>query len=318
MSLVEHNTNGGEELSPLPRAGVEWDSFPTHLFMTGNARFWDPSAIDFSADAVDWREIDDGRRRAATYLIAQFCAGEEAVTRHIQPFLRSAVAGRRLGDEMYLSQVAFEKSKHAEVFALWSDAVGLSDDLTPYVEANPFYRQIFGDELPTALAALDDDPSPVNEIRALVTYHQVVVGSLALTGHHMVQRICSTHGILPGLRRVIRFVNADERRHVAWSSYTCRRLIADDDALWDVALTRLGELTPLALGMINWVDEQFETPPFGLDNAQFIAHAADRASRRLDAIAAARGRPVAEIDVDDSPEALEDTFGNEDDAALGA
>ncbi|NED64023.1 R2-like ligand-binding oxidase, partial [Streptomyces sp. SID10244] len=73
----------------------------------------------------------------------------------------------------------------------------------------------------------------------------------------------------------------------------------------------------LALGMINWVNEQFEVQPFGLDNSEFIAYAADRGQRRLSAIESARGRPVAEIDLDYSPETLEEQFGEEDLSSIG-
>jgi ribonucleoside-diphosphate reductase beta chain len=75
-------------------------------------------------------------------------------------------------------------------------------------------------------------------------------------------------------------------------------------------------LLPHALGMIQWVNEQFDEPPFGIDNQEFVDYAADRAQRRLGAIESARGRPVAEIDLDYSPETLEDRFGEEDEAAF--
>ena len=85
---------------------------------------------------------------------------------------------------------------------------------------------------------------------------------------------------------------------------------------WDVVQERMAELMPLALGMIDWVNKQFEVQPYGLDDQEFIAYAADRAQRRLGAIESARGRPVEEIDLDYSPEALEEKFGEEDAKAM--
>lgn len=78
----------------------------------------------------------------------------------------------------------------------------------------------------------------------------------------------------------------------------------------------MAELMPMALGMIDWVNKQFEVQPYGLDDQEFIAYAADRAQRRLGAIESARGRPVEEIDLDYSPEALEEKFGEEDAKAM--
>ncbi|ATQ30131.1 ribonucleotide-diphosphate reductase subunit beta [Rhodococcus ruber Chol-4] len=300
----------------LRAGGLHWDAFPLRLFAKGNAKFWDPLDLDFSRDAADWNELNSEQHRSATYLVAQFVAGEEAVTQDIQPFLRAMAAEGRLGDEMYLTQFCFEEAKHTQVFRLWMDAVGLTADLHPYVADNPYYRQLFYEELPHSLRVLETDPSPASQVRASVTYNHVIEGSLALTGYYAWQKVCTKRGILPGMQELVRRIGDDERRHMAWGTFTCRRHVAADDSNWDVVQQRMGELLPLALGMIQWVNDQFEEQPFGLDPDEFVSYAADRAQRRLGAIESARGRPVEEIDLDYSPEVLEDKFGAEDAAVL--
>lgn len=317
MTLAEHKAQGREDFASLRSGGLNWDSFPLRLFVKGNARFWDPAAIDFGRDGQDWNEITDEQRRSTTYLVSQFIAGEEAVTQDIQPFMNAMAAEGRFGDEMYLTQFCFEEAKHTQVFRMWMDSVGLTGDLQAFVAENPYYRQLFYEELPASLHALDDDPSPRNQVRASVTYNHVIEGSLALTGYHAWQTVCTRYDIFPGMQKLIRFIGNDERRHMAWGTFTCRRHVAADDTMWQVVTERMEQLMPLALGMINWVNEQFDEQPFGLDNNEFIAYAADRAQRRLSAIESARGRSVAEIDVDYSPETLEDQFGEEDLNALG-
>ncbi|MGC7098025.1 R2-like ligand-binding oxidase [Amycolatopsis lurida] len=299
--------------SSLRRGGLNWDSFPLRLFVKGNAKFWNPADIDFGQDAADWRTLTDDERRSATYLCAQFIAGEEAVTEDIQPFMKAMAATGRFGDEMYLSQFCFEEAKHTEVFRRWMDAVGLTEDLHPYVAENPHYRKLFYEELPSSLSVLAEDPSPVNQVRASVTYNHVVEGSLALTGYYAWQKVCTTRNILPGMQELVRRIGDDERRHMAWGTFTCRRHVAADDSMWEVVQQRMGELLPHALGMIQWVNEQFEEPrPFDNDPQEFIEYAADRAQRRLGAIESARGTPVEQIDLDYTPEILEETFGEED------
>lgn len=300
----------------LRAGGLHWDAFPLRLFAKGNAKFWDPLDLDFSRDAADWNELNSEQHRSATYLVAQFVAGEEAVTQDIQPFLRAMAAEGRLGDEMYLTQFCFEEAKHTQVFRLWMDAVGLTADLHPYVADNPYYRQLFYEELPHSLRVLETDPSPASQVRASVTYNHVIEGSLALTGYYAWQKVCTKRGILPGMQELVRRIGDDERRHMAWGTFTCRRHVAADDSNWDVVQQRMGELLPLALGMIQWVNDQFEEQPFGLDPDEFVSYAADRAQRRLGAIESARGRSVEEIDLDYSPEVLEDKFGAEDAAVL--
>ncbi|EGD54834.1 ribonucleotide-diphosphate reductase subunit beta [Gordonia neofelifaecis NRRL B-59395] len=296
---------------------MNWQSFPLRLFTKGNAKTWDPASIDFSQDALDWAGLTDDQRRSATYLVSQFVAGEEAVTEDIRPFMNAMSAEDRFGDEMYLAQFCLDEAKHAQGFRLWMDAVGLTEDLHPYVAENPFYRELFYEQLPQALRILNTDPSPVNQVRASVTYNHVIEGSLALTGYYAWRRICVESEILPGMQQLIGSIAEDETRHMAWGTFTCRRHVAADDSLWQVVTDRFGELVPLAMGMIKWVDGQFDEAPFGIDNDVFLTYAADRAQRRLHAIESARGRPVEEIDVDYSPVTLEEHFNAEDEASLG-
>ncbi|MEU6645281.1 R2-like ligand-binding oxidase [Saccharomonospora sp. NPDC046836] len=296
----------------LRRGGLNWESFPLRLFAKGNRKFWDPADIDLSADRTHWESLEDELRRAATYLCAQFVAGEEAVTEDIQPFLKAMAAEGRLGDEMYLTQFCFEEAKHTAIFRHWMDAVGLTGDLHPYVADNPHYRTLFYEELPQSLHALEQNPSPANQIRASVTYNHVIEGSLALTGYYAWQKVCTSRNILPGMQELVRRIGDDERRHMAWGTFTCRRHVAADDSLWEVVQQRMAELLPHALDMIQWVDAQFDEMPFGIANEEFVQYAADRAQRRLGAIESARGADIAAIDVDYSPEQLEETFGAED------
>jgi ribonucleoside-diphosphate reductase beta chain len=299
--------------------GLNWSSLPLKLFAGGNAKFWNPADIDFSRDRADWEALTEREREYATRLCAEFIAGEEAVTKDIQPFLAAMRAEGRLGDEMYLTQFAFEEAKHTQVFRMWLDAVGVTDDLHSYLEEVPAYVQIFCDELPAALEALTSDPSPAAQVRASVVYNHVVEGMLALTGYYAWHRICVDRGILPGMQQLVRRIGDDERRHMAWGTFTCRRHVAADDANWAVFETRMNELIPVALRL---TEEGFalygDDIPFGLQEAEFLQYSSDKGMRRFGTISSARGRPLAEIDVDYSPLQLEDTFADEDERVLAA
>src|SRR6202020_13429 len=296
----------------LVAGGLNWDSLPLKLFAGGNAKFWDPSDIDFSRDRADWERLTDTERHYATRLCAEFIAGEEAVTEDIQPFMAAMRAEGRLGDEMYLTQVAFEEAKHVQVFRMWLDAVGITDDLHEYLEDVPTYRTIFYEELPDCLNALRVDPSPAAQVRASVTYNHMVEGMLALTGYFGWHKICVERGILPGMQELVRRIGDDERRHMAWGTFTCRRHVAADDANWGVLESRMTELMPLALDATAQSFALFDVPPFGLVQDEMTQYAADKGMRRFGTISSARGRPLGEIDLDYSPVQLEDTFAAED------
>jgi ribonucleoside-diphosphate reductase beta chain len=303
----------------LRKGGLNWDSLPLRLFVKGNAKFWNPADFDFSQDAEDFAAMNDDEKRLTLILAAQFMAGEESVTQDIHPFMSAMAAEGRLGDEMFLTQFAFEEAKHAEAFRLWFDAIGVQDDLHEFVNVSPEYRTIFYQELPESLHLLHQDPSPRAQIRASVTYNHVVEGTLALTGYYAWAKICNVHGILPGMRQIIKHIGDDERRHMAWGTFTCRRHVAADNQNWAVVDERMGELFQPALGLVVGSLEVFGgRPPFGLDIDDVTDYAADKAGRRLDSIASAVGRAVEEIDLDYSPIELEDQFAAEDTAHMTA
>ncbi len=303
----------------LAAGGLNWNSLPLKLFAGGNAKFWDPADIDFTRDRADWELLSDRERDYATRLCAQFIAGEEAVTKDIQPFMAAMRAEGRLGDEMYLTQFAFEEAKHTQVFRLWLDAVGIAGDLHSYLDELPAYRQMFNEELPESLNALATDPSPSAQVRASVTYNHIVEGMLALTGYYAWHKICLERGILPGMQELIRRIGDDERRHMAWGTFTCRRHVAAEDANWTVFENRMNELIPLALQLTQDGFALYGEPmPFDLSVDEFLQYSADKGMRRFGTIGSARGRPIEEIDLDYSPLQLEDTFADEDERALAA
>lgn len=302
----------------MVQGGLNWDSLPLKLFAGGNAKFWNPADIDFSRDRADWERLTDDERSYATRLCAEFIAGEESVTQDIQPFVAAMRAEGRLGDEMYLTQFAFEEAKHVQVFRMWLDAVGVTDDLHHFLDDVPSYRTIFYEELPDCLNALTIDPSPAAQVRASVTYNHMVEGMLALTGYFGWHKICVERGILPGMQELVRRIGDDERRHMAWGTFTCRRHVAADDANWGVFETRMNELMPLGLRLIEEGFALYDPMPFDLSVDEFMAYASDKGMRRFGTIASARGRPLAEIDLDYTPVQLEDTFADEDARALAA
>jgi ribonucleoside-diphosphate reductase beta chain len=185
---IAHGKRTG--FASLGEGGLDLDSFPMRLFAKGNARHWDPTGIDLRQDARDVASLDERERWWTMMLAAQFMAGEESVTQDLQPFVAAMAAEGRLADELYLTQFVFEEARHTVAFRRWFDAVGVREDLHPYLEDNAAYRQIFADELPASLHALADDPSPRNQVRASVTYNHIVEGTLALTGYHVWAKIC--------------------------------------------------------------------------------------------------------------------------------
>ncbi|QJY46438.1 R2-like ligand-binding oxidase [Pseudonocardia broussonetiae] len=316
---IEHGKRTG--FATLGTGGLNFDSFPMRLFSKGNAKHWNPADIDFTQDARDVAAMTDAERDMTVSLAAQFMAGEESVTQDLQPFVAAMAAEGRLADEMYLTQFVFEEAKHTEGFRRWFDAVGMTGDLHGHIEDNEHYMQIFTDELPNSLYALALDPSPRNQVRASVTYNHIVEGTLALTGYFAWSKVCQSRGIMPGMQQLIKHIGDDERRHMAWGTFTCRRHVAADDSLWDAVDERMQELLVPAMGVVTGTFERYEEgepTPFDVDMNEMAEYAMDKIGRRLGAIESARGADLRVIDVDAAPEALEERFHAEDQAELAA
>jgi len=312
---IEHGKRTG--YASLGAGGLNRESLPMRLFLKGNAKHWNPADIDLSQDARDFAAMTDRERQYATVLAAQFLAGEESVTQDLQPFVAAMAAEGRFADEMYLTQFVYEEAKHALAFRLWFDAVGVFSDLHQCVEANEPLSQIFTRELPDSLYALAQDPGPASQIRASVTYNHVVEGCLALTGYYGWNKVCNSRGILPGMQKIIKHIGDDERRHMAWGTFTCRRHVAADDNNWQVVQDRMGELMGLAVDSVQVDPFNFDADsPFGIDPAEMGAYAADKLTRRLGAIESARGADLRLIDRDAFPETLEEQFHAEDQLTL--
>ena len=318
MAQTRTDTPRRTGFKALNAGGLNFSSLPMRLFQKGNRLFWNPADMNFDRDAEDWASMTTEEREGAAILASSFIAGEESVTQDIQPFMRAMAAEGRLEDEMYLTQFAFEEAKHVEVFRRWLDAVGETGDLHARVADNPGYRQIFYDVLPEALTALETDASPAAQVRAAVVYNQVVEGVLAITGYHVWRRAIESRSILPGMQETVTLIGRDERRHMAWGTFTCRRHIAADDANWGVVQKTLDELMAPAMAIIEHNFGSFEARgmvfPFGIKQDELMSFAMTQFSRRLEVIEAAKQRTVAEVEGSTVEEDLEDEL---EDADLG-
>ncbi len=278
-----HNITHGQRTgyASLERGGLNFEAMPMRLFAKGNGKQWNPADFDYSKDAADFAAMSDAEKHLTCTLAAEFLAGEESVAQDIQPFMAAMAAEGRAGDEIYLTQFCYEEAKHAESFRRWFDAVGVTEDLHPYIEGSEAYRQVFAGYLPDSMYALAADPSPANQVRASVTYNHIVEGTLALTGYHGWNKVCASRGILPGMQQIVKHIGDDERRHMAWGTFTCRRHVAADDANWAVFEERMDELLMPALTVVADTFAGFgDEVPFGIDPDEMTEYASDKLNRR--------------------------------------
>jgi ribonucleoside-diphosphate reductase beta chain len=226
----------------------------------------------------------EDQRDAILQTTSLFVAGEEAVTLELLPLVLAVAREGRLEEELYLTTFLWEEGKHTQFFRRWLDEVADSPtDLVHY--HGDSYRALFEDELPRSMNALLADASPAAQVRASVTYNLIVEGVLAETGYHSYFEALEARSLLPGLCEGLRLIKQDESRHIAYGVHLLTRLVEADPSLWEVVETRMNELLPLALGI---VDEGFarygDVSPFGLVKDDIAAFASKQFALRIERI----------------------------------
>lgn len=284
MSFEEYKH---EDFKSIRSGGLNWSLFPMKLYQLGKKLFWDPANIDLSKDAEDWKKLNDLEKMFIINVGSKFAAGEEAVALDLHPLIVTLVKEGRVEEVMYLEQFVYEESKHVEAFRRFFDIVNVMEDLSAYTkDLSPNYKKIFYEELPKAMWNLSRDPSPENQVRAVVTYNLIVEGVAAEGGYNIFRQITNTRKILPGLAKMVNLIATDESRHIAFGIYLITRLVKEyGEGVYKTAMDHINYLAPYAIGIFSEPTmPQVESLPFNLTNIELVDYAKKLLNTRIDAI----------------------------------
>jgi ribonucleoside-diphosphate reductase beta chain len=279
-------------------SGINRDALPWRLWSKAKKLFWDPADIDYSQDQSDWGTMPPDVRGMVALGARGFMVGEEAVTLDIVPLLRAISDEGRLEETIFLTSFALEEAKHVDFFRTWFDAVGFDPREAPTLPTNgdgqSGYSQadIFGGELQRVMTRLDTDRSPEAFLDAGITYNQFIEGVAALAGYKGWSRFFSNFNVLPGLQEGLQLIQRDERRHIAYGTYLCRRIIAAHPELWEFVERRWAELTApfLAQRLQQSTDR---TRAFGGGRGRYVTALVER---RLEVMRSALGQSVDQVE----------------------
>ena len=277
--------------------GLNRDTLPMRLWEKAKKYgTWNPNEIDFSQDIKDFDAFSPEEKEFFIQPIAQFQAGEEAVTLDLLPLIMTIAREGRLEEEMFLTSFLWEEAKHVDGFNLFLNQI-LKGELYDFdhLIVNS-YKTIFNDILPAAMGSLITDPSPVNQAKASVTYNMIVEGTLAETGYYLLNMICKDQGFMPGMVEFTTKLKQDESRHVAYGIYLISRLVAENgDEVWKAVEDQMNMLLPLAMRVVEEGYEMWDVIPFGLDPEILQAYALDQFQKRYQRIEKARKQNIHEV-----------------------
>ena len=234
--------------------GLRTDILPWRLWDKGKKLHWDPADIDFTKDAEDWNNMEQQHRLMLAGLANGFMVGEEGVTLDIMPLVFAIADEGRAEETLFLTQFAYEEAKHVDFFSRWFKAIGADPlEMRALGRKNQEARGVnmgdpeqpnglFESILPRVMRRVLTDRSPEAFLECSVTYNQFIEGCLAIAGYRMWGQMFDAFQVMPGLREGLGHVQADERRHIAYGTYLCRRLIAGSPELAEYASEKMYDL----------------------------------------------------------------------------
>src|ERR671930_1352895 len=165
---------------------------------------WRATEIDFSQDAVDWRErLSPEQRRSALWLYALFFHGEDSVADNLSPYIDAALLEEQ---KYFLTTQQVDEARHAVFFKRFMHEVaGIGDGsmagglqaIKP--ELTWGFRKVF-DRLDEMADELRRDRSRPKLAQAVALYHIIIEASLAQPGQHFLESYLEERGVLPGVR----------------------------------------------------------------------------------------------------------------------
>jgi ribonucleotide reductase beta subunit family protein with ferritin-like domain len=257
---------------------------------------WSATAIDFTQDAIDWREkLTDEQRRSALWLYTLFFHGEDSVADNLSPYVDAAPLEEQ---KYFLTTQQVDEARHSVFFhRFMQEVVGLGGSVSATLAATTpeitwGHRQVFG-RLDRMADELRADKSPRRLAAAVTLYHVVVEASLAQPGQHMIERYLEEYDLLPGFREGMRNVALDEQRHIGFGVKLLADLYRDDpQETQDAILGVLREVLPwtaLVAKPPDWDPSYTECFGFTLDDL------GEEGARSLEQKLRAIGLPIDDL-----------------------
>lgn len=263
---------------------------PERLTKAAIKRHWDPGTIDLSADREAVGELSRSEFTRLRGLLAQFGAGEQAVTEDLAPL---SVVLDAPDDQRYIATQLYDETRHAELFDRYWEVVirpeeedrgleptGPADDRWQHDD----YRELF-DRTADAMTRLLERDEPETRTRAFCHYHLTVEGILAVTAYEWVE---TRYGgqvndipELPGLVEGFGYLRRDEGRHVSFGTAKVRELLEHEDVPSEVVVGTLSELVPLLETIIGRMAQEGDP---GVDREELLHRVAAARNRRLEGV----------------------------------
>jgi ribonucleoside-diphosphate reductase beta chain len=226
------------------------------LYRRWEKQQWAVADLDFAVDARQWQSVPEGSREAIRRTMTLFFIGEQAVTDTLGPILHAAPEE---DERVFLATQIADEARHTVFFHRFFDEVlevhgGLRAALeTVGPQATEGFRRIFETHLAQATDRVRLEPQDRHAwAEAIVTYHLIIEGYLALAGQRNLLRYFRAAGLMPGFTTGFTAVARDESRHIGFGVLALRRRLLEDRETGRVMARKvLDLLEPAAMTAVN-------------------------------------------------------------------
>jgi len=249
---------------------VQMDSYmdpeidSSSLYRRWEKQQWAVADLDFSADQQQWGTLEEAQRAQVRGTMVLFFIGEQAVTDTLSPILHAAP---HEDERIFLATQIADEARHTVFFQRFFNEVlevkgGLREALAVVgPEATRGFRRIFETDLVDAIEAVRKDPKDRRAwVEAVVTYHLVIEGYLALTGQRALLRFFRAMGLMPGFTAGFTAVARDESRHIGYGVLALRRRIREDPEMARAITLKILDLAEPAVQTVVDPDTQLIEP----------------------------------------------------------
>jgi ribonucleoside-diphosphate reductase beta chain len=236
---------------------VQMDSYlapdmdSSSLYRRWEKQQWAVADLDLTADQQQWSMLDEAQQETVRRTMILFFIGEQAVTDTLSPILHAAP---HEDERIFLATQIADEARHTVFFQRFFDEVlevrgGLGNALKVVgPEATKGFRRIFENDLIDATDAVRMDPRDVRSwVEAVVTYHLIIEGYLAMTGQRALLQFFRAVGLMPGFTAGFTAVARDESRHIGFGVLALRRRLREDPELARVITLKLLALSEPAV-----------------------------------------------------------------------
>ncbi len=240
---------------------------------------WNPSQLDFSADRIDWEQLDGEMRPPVLALAVMCCHGQQLQLHNINKIMMALEHRSTLDESLCLSSLVFDSARNLEFYAiLLEDIIHLVGDPDRFLK--PRYRQLVNERLPAVVEGLDGSSSTTELLEALTFIGPICRGVLGMTGLYVFESMLEQFDIMATTRRALQQQRRGFLRHNEFTTYIIGKLLRQSPELWSVVDEALQSSFEPAIGMVREFFDSFSNTI--VPRAEAVTYAVEQFSLRYE------------------------------------